>query len=117
MPKIYAFDNRDGTVNEQVRLHRPRTPAQASVEAFRRHPRIDWKADPPASAPVLPPPQTWPVPATEMERLQRYGGCYAAAAAMLASEPPSALSERARSFEQPTGGVYEALLQWQHEHP
>ena len=40
MKRIWAFDNRTGAVNEAVTLgHRPRTTAQAGLEAF-RHPRI-----------------------------------------------------------------------------
>ena len=116
MPKIYAFDNRTGAVNEAVTLHRPRTPAQAGLDGWKRHPRIDWQAGTPASAPVPPPQQTRPVPATEMERLQRYGGCYAAAVMMLAGEPPSALAALAGSLEPTGGGVYEALLKWAHDH-
>lgn len=113
MKRIWAFDNRTGAVNEQVTLgRRPGKPAPAGLEAFTRHPRIDWKAGTPASAPTK---QTRPVPATEIERLQQYGGVYAAAAQMLAGEPPSAMAALAGS-PVPTGGVYEALIRWAHDH-
>jgi hypothetical protein len=77
MPKIWAFDNRTGAVNEQVTLgRRQRKPASSGLEAFRRHPRIDWRADTPEPAPVPPTKRAAPLPATELERLQRYGTLY-----------------------------------------
>lgn len=98
MPKIYAFDNRTGAVNEAVTLHRPRTPTQASVEGFKHHPRISWRAGTPSSASAS---EATPA-AASWGRIDHRG----------IRVPTDA--EWAAMY--PADGVYEALIEWPREH-
>lgn len=69
---------------------------RTGVGEFLGHPRIQWKAGEPPSAPAPQPHRK--VPATERERLVQYGGYEAVAAVVLAAIDNSALAELARRY-------------------
>jgi hypothetical protein len=115
MAHVYAFDNRDGSINSAVRLHKPRKAPASGLEAWTRHPRITVAPGVRAAA-TQPTPATWgQIDPRSGRRVPTYAEL-ALMDAQLKRPCDRDLAMAAQELAETGGGVYECLMRWTHEH-